>query len=189
MAYAIAFHLINIVPINANTGNKCHPSEYAERLPTPRAHAAPLSPTRHDPSALYRSLDELQAIRRRVQADPEVSQRAVFSYYAPLLVFVCFLAPGVGDLKLPALSIRDDFGHKGEAVRALLGLAAVIVGALICLRMEIWAAANAVRIFVKEDFSQTVEGGSELAAIAWSLDQPTRYCGLFGALLRTKECS
>jgi len=154
-------------------------SEYAELLSTSPSHdvknrSKPTCSVNAESDAetatwhdALPSVDELQAVCRRLQADPEVSQRAIFNYCAPLFVFVCVLATCVGVLRLPAvnasaLRVLDDFGnHKSEAVMAVFGLVTVIVGGLVCLRTTIWAVANVVRVFLEKDLSKPVDGSSD----------------------------
>ncbi|KAF5386711.1 hypothetical protein D9615_002075 [Tricholomella constricta] len=111
----------------------------------------------------YHALRELQAALRQKQLDdPNLSQPHIFSFCAPLFVFICVFALGVLVPRHPQLKNRAadllDNGTKSELTAALLFLATAIVGSLLVLRGTIWVVARLATSFCDMDLAEVASG-------------------------------
>ncbi|KIK93559.1 hypothetical protein PAXRUDRAFT_12576 [Paxillus rubicundulus Ve08.2h10] len=100
------------------------------------------------PGALYPTIQDLQAVFRRLRTDPELTQENVFRYYAPIFVFVCLLGACAVSLRLGIAPMRES--------QLALAAGLLILGALVSLlfRSVIWAVAFAVQVFVEMDWNK-----------------------------------
>ncbi|KIJ12569.1 hypothetical protein PAXINDRAFT_156896 [Paxillus involutus ATCC 200175] len=122
--------------------------EHAQMLTT--------SHTRMDtgwPDALYPTIQDLQAVFRRLRTDPELTQDSVFRFYAPIFIFVCLFGACAVSLRLGMTPMP--FSKLESQLAFAAGLLILGVLALLLLfRTVIWAVAFAVQVFVETDWKK-----------------------------------
>lgn len=119
-------------------------------------------PITNRPIAGPLSVRKVQAVLRRMRTDPDMSQGALFAYYAPVFVFACLMTAYAVCLRLhvvvPSSSMSlstnpHPRGYRGWEIALLGTLLALVVGVLLILfRILIWAGTCAVRVFVDTDW-------------------------------------
>ncbi|KIJ06514.1 hypothetical protein PAXINDRAFT_20298 [Paxillus involutus ATCC 200175] len=105
------------------------------------------------PDALYPTIQDLQAVFRRLRTDPELTQDSVFRFYAPIFIFVCLFGACAVSLRLGMTP--TPFSKLESQLALAAGLLIVGVLALLLLfRTVIWAVAFAVQVFVETDWKK-----------------------------------
>ncbi|KAF9228963.1 hypothetical protein BS17DRAFT_772821 [Gyrodon lividus] len=102
---------------------------------------------------LRSSMEELQAVLRRIRSDPELNQDSVFRYYAPVFIFVCLFGACAVSLRLgmmpsPYTGLRSQLALTGGLL--ILGILVL----LLIFRTIIWGIAFAVQVFVETKWNK-----------------------------------
>ncbi|KAF8061797.1 hypothetical protein FPV67DRAFT_296792 [Lyophyllum atratum] len=132
----------------------------------------PTGSKQEKPSKMYHALREIQAsLRSKRLDDPTFSQSHIFSFCAPLFVFLCVFVLGVvvprnAWLKGQAADLLD--GGTPKVAAAMLFLVSGMVGGLLILRGAVWVMARLATSFCEMDLdmlsaSRVDDSGDEFA--------------------------
>ncbi|KAK0227689.1 hypothetical protein IW262DRAFT_550717 [Armillaria fumosa] len=98
--------------------------------------------------------EHLQSILSRILHDPDINRRRIYSFVAPIFIFLSLL---LASALLPRNShvqiwLKDIRHHKRELAFTIMAVIAVVWCGLLALRWLMWNMAVWMRQFVEHDF-------------------------------------
>ncbi|KAK0493311.1 hypothetical protein EDD18DRAFT_416858 [Armillaria luteobubalina] len=102
----------------------------------------------------FKFAEQLQSILSRILHDPDISRRRIYSFVAPIFIFLSLL---LASALLPRNShvqiwLKDIRRHKKEVASTLMAVVAGIWCGLLALRWLMWNMAVWMRQFIEHDF-------------------------------------